>query len=113
VADSYRSEYVGFTVNQATREYSLRVTTPGSEARTFIVAISNKAFLTNRVRYQDAPDICFLKLQRALAECAELPAARLTVTDVELDEYRESHTARPAKVWPRHPAASSPKPQGE
>jgi hypothetical protein len=98
-------------VNQTTREYSLRVTTPGSEARTFIVAISNKAFLANRVRYQDAPDICFLKLQRALAESAGLPAARLTVTDGELEEYRESHTARPAKTWPKHPG-SSPKPQG-
>jgi hypothetical protein len=113
VAESYRSEYVGFTVNDASREYSLRVTTPGSEARTFTVAISNKAFLTHRVRYQDAPDICFLKLQRALAECAELPAARLTVTDGELDEYRESHSARPAKNWPRHPGSSSPKPEGK
>ena len=110
MAETYRSEYMGFTVNDVSREYKLRVTTPGTEARDFTVAIPNKAFLAQRVRYQDAPDVCFLKLQRALAGCAGLPAARLTVTDGELEEYRESHTARPAKSAPRH-SVSPPKPQ--
>ncbi|MGH9321652.1 MAG: hypothetical protein ACRD21_16415 [Vicinamibacteria bacterium] len=103
MGDGYRSEYVGFTVNDAAREYALRVTTPGTEARNFVVAISNKAFLAHRVRYQDAPDICFLKLQRALAGRADLPAARLTVTDTELEEYRESHAPRPSKPRPKYP----------
>lgn len=96
MGDSYRSEYVGFKVNAATRDYQLRVTTPGTEARDFIVAIPNKAFLAHRLSYQDAPDLCFLKLRSALDGCAELAATRMLVTDAELEEYREAH-APPAK----------------
>jgi hypothetical protein len=113
MADSYRSEYVGFSVNELTREYRLRVTTMGTEARNFTVAIPNKAFLAHRVRYQDAPDICFLKLQRALAAHAELPGARLTVTASELEEYRESHAARPGKPRPKYPIPETEKPQAK
>jgi hypothetical protein len=111
MADSYRSEYVGFSVTELTREYRLRVTSLGAEARNFTVAIPNKAFIAHQVRYQDAPDICFLKLQRALSEHAELRATRLTVTASELEEYRESHAPRPGKPRPRYPIAETAKPK--
>lgn len=104
--DSYRTEYKGFTVNEASRDYTVRVTAHGAEARKFIVAISNNAFLTRRVRYQDAPGICFLKLQRALAGCPDLAAARLTVTDAELEEYRVANAPPPSKPRPQYPVPS-------
>jgi hypothetical protein len=107
MGDSNRSEYKGFTVNEATRDYALRVTTPGAEARDFTVAISNNAFLTRRLRYQDAPGICFLKLQRELALCPDLAGARLTVTDAELEEYRVANAPPPSKPRPKYPVPSS------
>ncbi len=106
MGDSNRSEYKGFTVNEATRDYALRVTTPGAEARDFTIAISNTAFLAQRVRYQDAPGICFLRLQRELALCPDLAAARLTVTDAELEEYRVANAPPPGTPRPKYPVPS-------
>lgn len=98
-----RSEYVGFTVDETSRIYTMHVRTPDEIVHEVQIAIANKAFLSNRVRYQDAAEICFLKLDRELSQCAEgaIPASRLEVTDAELEEYREAHTKKPAKSRPR------------
>jgi hypothetical protein len=94
-------EYVGFTQGEAAREYTLRVKLQG-EAYRFTLAIANDAFTRRRARYQDAPDICFLKLQRELAACqSQLPAAYLNVTDAELEEYRVAHTPKPPQRRPK------------
>ncbi len=91
-----RVEYVGFTVNESTREYCLRVTLPEGTVQDFTMAILNEAFIDRRVRYQDAPDICFLKLQRELELSGDsLPALHHDLTDAELEEYRSSHTPKP------------------
>ena len=60
------------------------------------MAISNEAFLSGRVRYQDAPEICFLKIRRELAahEDGTLLARDHQMTDQELEEYRISHTPK-------------------
>ena len=97
-------EYLGFTVNEATREYRLRARQPGGEFHAFTLAISNEAFLAHRVRYQDAPDICFLKLQRELIACGDtLPALHHDVTDAELEDYRAAHAPKPNKNRPKVP----------
>ncbi len=90
-------EYLGFKAQKSTREYALRVREVGAEARDFKLVIENNAFLENRVRYQDAPEICFLKLQRELVACAEgkEPSRTLKVTDADLEEYRVAHSPRP------------------
>jgi hypothetical protein len=89
-------EYVGFSANVTTREYTLRVRTAADDSRQFTLVIPIEAFLSHRVRYQDAPEICFLKLQRELVACPEgLPHARLTVSDAELEDYRRAHAPRP------------------
>ncbi len=91
-------EYVDFTATDAVREYRLRVRR-GADIRDVRVAIPNDAFLSGRVRYQDAPDVCFLKIQRELAAGEEgaLPATELRMTDQELEEYRTSHTPKTAR----------------
>jgi hypothetical protein len=68
----------------------------GTEFHDFTVAIPNEAFLSGRVRYQDAPDICFLKLQREIAarEDESLPDQALSMTDQELEEYKIAHTPK-------------------
>lgn len=88
-------EYLAFTAGAATREYHLRVRR-GTEFHDFTVAIPNEAFLSGLVRYQDAPDICFLKLQREIAarEDESLPAQALSMTDQELEEYKIAHTPK-------------------
>ena len=95
-------EYVGFTVNEATREYKLRARPRGGEYQDYTLAISNEAFLAHRVRYQDAPDICFLKLKREMSACVDtLPALHHDVTDAELEDYRVAHAPKPNKrrMW--------------
>ncbi len=100
-------EYVGFTVGDTSREYALRVRQPDGESHAFTLSISNKAFLANRVRYQDAPAICFSKLQRELVACGEnLPALYMEVTDADLEEYRVAHTPKTKQRSPKTPAAT-------
>lgn len=88
-------EYVEFRAGEASREYRLRVGR-GADVRGVTVAISNEAFLSGRVRYQDGPDICFLKIMREVAahEDGTLLAGDHQVTDLELEEYRISHAPR-------------------
>ena len=93
-----KSQYLGFTVDEKARVYRLRVSRPDGESHDFLLRIPNRAFLSNRVRYQDAPEICFLKLERELVACGDsLPASKLQVTNAELDEYRETHTKKTAR----------------
>ncbi len=102
MATEPRPQYIGFTVNEKTREYQLQVPRPEDEPRQFTVAISNKAFLANRVRYQDAPEICLLKLQRELDASGDgFPAAHMIVTDAELEEYKTAHTPKTNKNRPK------------
>jgi hypothetical protein len=93
-------EYLGFKAHKSTREYALRVRSLGEDVRDYTLVIDNNAFLTNRVRYQDAPEICFLKLQRELDSCANgrEPARTLKVTDADLEEYRVAHSPK-AKLY--------------
>ena len=64
-------EYIGFKAQESTREYAMRVRKVGDDDRDFTIVITNDAFLKNRVRYQDAPEICFIKLQKELGACAD------------------------------------------
>lgn len=103
-----RSEYVGFTVDETSRIYTMRVRKPGGILHEFEIAIANKFFLSNRVRYQDAAEICFLKLERELSRCGEdsMPSSRMQITDAELDEYREAHTKKTPPPRPRFPTTT-------
>lgn len=88
-------EYVGGTAGPVSREYMLRVRRGGT-SQDFTLAIPNEAFLSGRVRYQDAPEICFRKLQTALANAVDaLLPARIEITDFDLQEYRAAHTPKP------------------
>jgi hypothetical protein len=88
-------EYLNFKAGEATREYRLLVRR-GTDSWGVTVAIPNEAFLSGRARYQDAPDICFLKIQKELAASGEdgVIAGDHQMTDQELEEYKVSHTPR-------------------
>ncbi len=90
-------QYLGFQNKARGRDYAYRVLNKNDQPREFTFSISTHALVEGRVRYQDAAAICYQKLQKALElETAEQPLPRhTTVSDQELDEYREMHT--PAK----------------
>lgn len=90
-------QYRGFQTKACGRDYAYTVTAGNSQPREFVFSIPTQAFTKGRVRYQEAASVCYQKLQRALEEeTAERPLpSHTTVSDEELDEYREMHT--PAK----------------
>jgi len=99
--------YLGFACTSGGRAYRMRVEGRGEEPREFTVTIANEAFASRQVRFQDAPDLCFARLQRELAENAELPATELVITAAELDSYRDAQLSkspdrklRTLRSWP-------------
>jgi hypothetical protein len=86
-------QYLGFQLKPRGRDYSYRVVDPKAETREFTLTISNQAFMERRVPYQDAPGLCYQKLQRDLTtETPERPLRQhFTVSDQELAEFRERY----------------------
>ncbi|HXZ12120.1 MAG TPA: hypothetical protein VEG64_06985 [Candidatus Sulfotelmatobacter sp.] len=90
-------QFVGFEVSGGDRVYSFTVREPSAEPRDFKLTISNNAFNDHRISYQDAPDVCSLKLRRELAAYANHPPeTRLDITDGDLEDYRSTHSPRKA-----------------
>ena len=88
-------QYAGFTSKPIVREYCFLVRDVSSEPREFTFAIPNEAFRSHRVRYQDAPEICSIKLHRELAEQLDHPLkTHYRITDIELGNYRDFHLSR-------------------
>jgi hypothetical protein len=99
-------QFVGFESKRRGREYTFTVREPSVEPREFTLTIANRAFNERRVRYQDAPDICSLKLRHELATHANHPAdSHFDISDLELEDYRSSHAPRSARTaYSRKPA---------
>src|SRR6267154_4477688 len=72
-------QFVGFEVKALVREYNFHVRQASSEIREFTLTIVNEAFNSRRVRYQDAPEICSLRLHRELATYSNCPRKHITV----------------------------------
>jgi hypothetical protein len=92
---SMRVEYRGFISGEVFREYTLLIQDGAEAARSFVVAIPNAAFSDRRARFQDAPDICFQKVLKALGAVAQTPLTdRLSVSDEDLEDYKKAHTVK-------------------
>jgi hypothetical protein len=94
-------QYVGFQLKAHGRDYSYKVINKQSEDREFIFTISNRAFLEKQLPFQDAAALCYQKLQKALDSETEgnpLPR-RTTLSDQELDVYRESRRPVRKRSW--------------
>jgi hypothetical protein len=91
-------QYLGFESKGQGREYSFQVRYTTEDVRDFTLTILNEAFTSHRVRYQDAPDVCSLKLRRELSANAGLPSnTNFPITDIDLDDYKVSHAVRSSK----------------
>lgn len=98
--------YLGARTTGEGREYALRVSgaiTP----RVFRLLITHEAFASRLTRFQDAPDLCFGKLQRELAADPDLQSEEpLVLTMQDLAEYRSAHEKRPETRKRARPVAS-------
>lgn len=89
-------QYTGFEAKALVREYSFLVRQALNETSEFTLTILNEAFNSRRVRYQDAPEICSLKLHRELATFSNHPPqTHYRISEIELDEYRNAHAPKP------------------
>jgi hypothetical protein len=97
-------QFVGFESKGTVREYTFTVREPATEVREFTLTIANEAFNAHRIRYQDGPDVCSLKLRRELVTHANHPPdTHLQVTDIDLEDYRSTHTRTPKSPFARKP----------
>jgi hypothetical protein len=98
-------QFMGFESKLAVREYTFTVREASNVPREFTITIALEAFNVRRVRFQDGPDVCALKLRRELAAHENHPPENhFHVTDAELEEYRSSHTPRRRSVFSPRPA---------
>lgn len=89
-------QYVGFESKGQFREYTFMIRENEVEPREYTLTIPNQAFVAHQVSYQDAPNVCSLKLQRELATYANHPPkSHIPITDAELADYRTAHTHKP------------------
>jgi len=98
--------YMGFESTSEGREYTMRVESEG-DPRVFVFVIPHAAFSSKEARFQDAPDLCFAKLQREiLSEATPGPGARFVLTSADLAAYKDVQTKRVPEKKPR------PRPEG-
>jgi hypothetical protein len=99
--------YMGFSCTSQGREYTLRVDGEG-DPRVFVLVIPHTAFTEKQARFQDAPDVCFAKLQRELAlDSLRVPGPPLVLTSADLAEYRETQAKRTPERKRRRPPSPS------
>lgn len=91
-------QYTGFESKNQGREYGFQVRFAAEDVRDFTVTITVEAFDSRRVRFQDAPDVCSLRLKRELTANMDCPSnTNFLITNNDLDEYRMSHGSKPDK----------------
>lgn len=95
VSDQLILQYAGFASKGTVREYVFTLRRLDGALSEYFVTIANDAFVAHRARYQDAPEICSLRLQREFAGGADHPpSSRFAVTDTELADYKDAHTPK-------------------
>ena len=92
MSDTIIVQYVGFEVQASVPH--VHVSCPGNPDRAprITLAIANEAFNSRRARFQDAPDICSLKLHQELAASSNHPLlSQFRISDAELETYSNAH----------------------
>ena len=88
-------QYMGFEAKALVREYSFTVQRALNETSKFTLTILNEAFGSRRVRFQDAAEICSLRLRQELAAFGNNPPqAHYEISESDLDDYRRAHEAK-------------------
>lgn len=89
-------QYRGFAVKDLVREYTFNVREAGSE-REFTLCIENQAFVSHHASYQDAPNICSVRLNaELLAHGNHPPESQFVITNAELETFRAARAPKTA-----------------
>jgi hypothetical protein len=96
-------QYVGFESKAVVREYSFLLRESSIKRHEITFTVLNEAFRSHGLRYQDAPDLCSLKLHREMANSVDDPQkTHYRISGTELDNYRYSRSPRAANaLYPR------------
>jgi hypothetical protein len=95
MTETINVQYVGFEAKALEREYSFVVRRASNETSEFTLTIGNEAFGARGVRFQDAPEICSLRLHRELAVFGNRPPeAHYRISNSDLDDYRSAHAPK-------------------
>ena len=87
--------YVGFEAKLLVREYSFIVQRPSNEVSKFTLTIGHEAFGPRGLRFQEAPDICALRLRREFAAFGDYPPeTHFDISATDLADYRSTHGAK-------------------
>lgn len=92
-------QYTGFAVLPSGRQYAFALHDPKLPERSFTVVIAARDFGVGLLKYQDGPDLCYGKLQAALAaeELDGPVSARQQVTETDIEAYKASGRAKSRK----------------
>ena len=105
MTENVNVQYVGFEAKALEREYTFIVRRALDETSEYTLAIGNEAFGARRVRFQDAPEICSLRLHRELAVFGDHPPhEHYNISETDLDDYRNCHAPKP-RGYPYKPKA--------
>jgi hypothetical protein len=95
MSETITVQYVGFEAKAMEREYSFVVRRALNETSEFTLTIGNEAFGSRGVRFQDAPEICSLRLHRELAVFGNHPPqVHNRISDTDLADYRSAHAPK-------------------
>ena len=85
--------YLGVVPKTGYREYGFNVEDEDKSLRQVVLTIDNLLFVSNRLNFQEAPDLCYQKLKTDLIgeEGGNLISSRVPVTASDLDSYRGLH----------------------
>jgi hypothetical protein len=90
-------QYVGFEARGLVREYKFVVRGATNQTSEYFLEIDNESFSSRRVRFQDAAEICSLRLHRELAAFGNHPPrSHYQIGTSELEDYRKSHSPKAA-----------------
>ena len=97
MSENVNVQYVGFEVKRLVREYNFIVRRALNQTCKFTLTIGNESFDSRRVRFQDAAEICSLRLHRELAAFGNHPPqVYYHISPKDLDDYRNSHSPKAA-----------------
>jgi hypothetical protein len=88
-------QYVGFEARGLVREYRFVVRGAANHTNDYFFEIENESFSSRHVRFQDAAEICSLRLHRELAASGNQPArSHFRIGIAELADYCKSHSPK-------------------
>ena len=85
-------QYIGFESGALSRKYAFDVREVPGQPLQYTLTIANEAFVSRLLRYQDAAEICCLRLLQELdAHRNHPPTTHFDITNADLKDYKEAH----------------------